>query len=280
MRATLKRSIPAIALSLFTIGNVSSFTALSAVLAGIGILSTIQSATAQTFAGYTATGVNYNFVNPSTPWTSVNFGSNLNDGVGTATLPFAFNFFGVSYSSGSNLSIGTNGVLSFGSSGITSEDNVSLTDPSPPVTPNVPTIAVLWDDWTLQNNENNTNNPVGSVRYQTAGSPGNRQFIVQWNNVRRVSVSQAGPNETATFQAILYEGSNNILFSYTDVNVGNPNFNNGKDATVGIRDTDGNTQVTKRLQWSYNSTGSGYVAGGKGICFRQNSNPPTPTPCP
>lgn len=277
MRVTLKRSLMSIALSLFTIGNLSSFTALTAVLAGVGILSIPQSASATsiTGGGYTATGIDYTFVAPSNTWTTIDFGNNTDNGVSSAIGLFDFNFFNTTRNT---LYIGTNGILSFGgpgiTTGITTGTNVNLNTTA--VDPNVPAIAVLWDDWTLQNN--NGNQLIGSVRYQTTGNAGSRRFIVQWDNVRRVGVSG---NNTATFQAILYEGTNNILLSFSDLNVANNSFDNGVDSTIGIRDTDGNTNVSKRLQWSYNTPLSGYAVGnGKAVCFSPTANSSTGRNCP
>src|SRR5207244_1906458 len=57
--------------------------------------------------------------------------------------------------------------------------------------------------------------PVGTdgVYYQTTGTVGTRQFIVQWNKLE--AVNGDGTNKVI-FEARLFEGSNRILFSYFD----------------------------------------------------------------
>src|SRR2546426_12509597 len=79
---------------------------------------------------------------------------------------------------------------------------------------------------------------------------GSRQFIVQWNKVRPVNGD--GTN-TVTFEARLFEGSNQILFSYLQVTVveTNPVASKGFGATVGIRDVSGQSN-NRNLQWSFN----------------------------
>src|SRR5436309_11056045 len=122
--------------------------------------------------------------------------------VTNASIGFSFNFYGTSYS---NVSFSVNGLMTFGGASI-AYSNVNLMTTSP--TDNLPSIAVLWDDWETQS--------VGSdaVYYKTTGTAGSRQFIVQWNKV--IPVNGTGTN-AVTFKARLFEGSNQILFSYFQV---------------------------------------------------------------
>jgi hypothetical protein len=54
-----------------------------------------------------------------------------------------------------------------------------------------------------------------------------------------------------TFEVVLYEGTNRVLFQYQTVNLGAGNpASNGALATVGIRDTGGNTN-NRQIEWSY-----------------------------
>src|SRR5213593_3431837 len=119
--------------------------------------------------------------------------------VTNASIGFSFNFYGTSYS---NVSFNVNGLMTFGGASI-AYSNINLTTSSP--ADNLLSIAVLWDDWETQS--------VGSdaVYYKTTGTAGSRQFIVQWNKV--IPVNGSGTN-AVTFEARLFEGSNQILFSY------------------------------------------------------------------
>src|SRR5262245_39276864 len=156
----------------------------------------------------------------------------------TVNIGFNFNFYGVNYKS---LSFNPNGLITFGGQS-TDFNNVDLTTEVAPSN-NLPCIAVLWDDWETQS--------VGAdgLYYVTTGTLGSRQFIVQWNKV--MPVNGTGTN-TVTFQARLLEGSHQILLSYLDVIVSDdPSYGNGAFATVGIRDTDGQTN-NRNLLWSQN----------------------------
>src|SRR5881296_1731801 len=61
--------------------------------------------------------------------------------VTNANIGFSFNFYGTSYS---NVSLSVNGLMTFGGASI-AYSNVNLTSTSP--ADNLPSIAVLWDDW-------------------------------------------------------------------------------------------------------------------------------------
>jgi hypothetical protein len=66
-----------------------------------------------------------------------------------------------------------------------------------------------------------------------------------------------------TFQAILFEGTNDILLQYRDVYSGSSR-DYGASATVGIRDRDGHLNG-ENLQWSYNA---GVISSGQAILYR------------
>jgi len=105
-----------------------------------------------------------------------------------------------------------------------------------------PTVLPYWSDLTFQGPGG------GAVYYQSQGAAGSRRFIVEWSN----AYSQGSANPV-TFEAVLYEGSNKILFQYQAVNLGagNPATNGGL-ATVGIRDTGGNGN-NRQIAWSYDA---------------------------
>jgi aspartate/methionine/tyrosine aminotransferase len=98
--------------------------------------------------------------------------------------------------------------------------DLSLTGPPD----DLPAILPYWTDLTMEG--------AGSaVYYQTQGSVGSRQFIIEWYNA-----SVAATNSATTFEAVLTEGSNQILFQYLAVDSGQ-----GNSATVEIRNSGGQT---------------------------------------
>ena len=172
-------------------------------------------------------------------------------------LGFTFNFYGTSYT---NVSFNSNGLITFGGASI-AFSNVNLTTSSPQN--NLPSIAVLWDDWeTLSHG-------ADGVYYKTTGTASNRQFIVQWNKV--IPVNGDGTN-AVTFEARLFETSNQILFSYLQVTVveTNPVASKGVGATVGIRDVSGQTN-NRNLQWSFNQA---VITNGLNLLFTSSTNQP------
>ena len=155
-------------------------------------------------------------------------------------LGFFFNYYGTDYS---QLAISNNGLLFSG--GTTWQYvNTPITQ-----TPGVHGfIAPFWDDIITYDSRG-----AGTIYYQTLGNAPNRMFVVEWYDNKHYSNSDSG----VTFEAILYEGSNNILFQYKDVDFGNvywavggdnPPYDNGGSATVGIEGPAGDDG----LQYSFN----------------------------
>src|SRR6185503_15550579 len=115
----------------------------------------------------------------------------------TVNIGFTFNFYGSNYTT---VSITENGLVTFGGTNI-NPNNQDLTGP---VNPDLPTIAVFWDDWETLNEQR-------PVFYDTIGPVGSRQFIVQWE--RLVAVDPLTGFDPVTLQLRLFEGNNAILFS-------------------------------------------------------------------
>jgi len=176
-------------------------------------------------------------------------------------IGFTFNFYGSDYTT---VSINVNGLMTFGGTSI-AYANVNLTTTSP--TDNLPSIAVLWDDWETL--------PVGTdgVYYKTIGTVGSRQFIVQWNKLEAVN---GDGTKTVIFEARLFEGSNRILLSYFDTAISDETTlppdaaRSGVGATVGIRDINGQTN-NRNLQWSYNQA---VITNGLNLLFAPPNRSP------
>jgi hypothetical protein len=174
---------------------------------------------------YAAVRASYNFVDIHTDGTAIlkNTDDETQDGIG---IGFTFTFFNQTYTTAC---IAMNGTIAFGGC-VGDRSNQDLTSG---VLPNdYPVIAPLWTDlWS----------GADSVYYETIGTAPSRQFVVQWNNVFLV-----GSTTPITFQAILYETSNKVLFQYKTI------AGAGKQATVGVRDTSGQMSGC-RNQWSYDA---------------------------
>jgi len=185
--------------------------------------------------GYQASNqVAYSYLNIAGTGTAVLAGTD--DGNATVNIGFPFRFYGTSYSS---VCVSTNGLLSFGGCPAGDMTNLDLTSQAP--AGDKPLIAPFWDDLTF------SFPGAGAIVYQTMGTAGSRQFIVQWNNVYGLNAPAA-----MNFQVVLKEKGNVILFQYQGVEAGSSGVSRGASATVGIRDTSGQT-TKNRLQWSCNS---------------------------
>jgi hypothetical protein len=193
--------------------------------------------------GYSATdSAVYSLVDISGASGGTSILAGVDDGVAALTIPFAFRFYGKSYtiacasSNGAlylvDLSTSCDGFFDFAN-----------TDISSTTTPNdFAAVLPFWSDLTFQVAGG------GSVFYQTIGAPGSRKFIVQWQDAY-----PQGSLNPVTFQVILHEGSNRILFQYQNVNLGdvNPTSNGGR-ATIGIRNS-GALTTQQQIEWSYNA---------------------------
>ncbi|NUM46156.1 MAG: DUF4397 domain-containing protein [Anaerolineales bacterium] len=177
-------------------------------------------------AGYTLDDTApFNWVDISPTGTALNL---TDDSEANVTLPFQFTYYGVT----SNLiRVGNNGGILFaattGDVGIT---NGTLPDAAHPLG-----IFPFWDDIDAD---------TGNVYYETQGTAPNRQFIIQWHDRPHFSNSPGH----VTFQLVLFETTNEILFNYLDVDFSDPQWNFGASATVGI-----NENGSSALLYSFNT---------------------------
>lgn len=168
------------------------------------------------------------------------------DGESTLSLPFPFTFYG---RTSDLLRVGNNGAALFGAdAGDVLYNNLPL---NAAVSDYL--IAPFWDD---------LDSSAGWIAYRTLGEAPHRQFVVLW--YMRPHFSKVG---NATFQMILYEGTNNLKFQYQDVEFGSPTFDLGASATVGVRG-----QGPYSLQAGYNAP---WLANQTALCFQA----PGASPC-
>ena len=178
-----------------------------------------------------------------TPLNTVNDddGDNQDDSQ-VINLPFTFKFYGQEYQ---QITVCSNGWISFGSSQLESFRNDHLPGPGGPS----PMLAVFWDDLTADN---------GGAVY----SYYDEQFhfyVVQWNNVKTYE-----DNSNESFQAILFDpmyyitptGDGEILLQYEDFNnTSNGSYGGGTPlhggyCSIGIEDHWGTTG----LEYTFNNT--------------------------
>jgi subtilisin family serine protease len=157
-------------------------------------------------------------------------GTNLNlgdDAVATIAAPFAIPFGGGSFT---KLYVSSNGTISLtnpydGFENFFLPPNGFTGTEIPPLT----LVAPYWMDLY----------PVGgtnqNVFWAVTGSAPNRELIVEWRDVRAFAC-RADASATVTFQVVFKEGSNDVLFNYSDVVFGGAcsNLDYGQFATTGV----------------------------------------------
>ena len=123
---------------------------------------------------------------------------------------------------------------------------------------------MLWDDWDTSVGGTGATN--SSVLYEYDSSS-NGRLTIEWNNVTHLEV---GGNNGVTFQATLdlNEGNDNgkIKLQYADLTVGNPTYDNGASATVGIKNV-GIASGANRLLVFQNGGGPQANLVGASKCF-------------
>jgi hypothetical protein len=136
------------------------------------------------------------------------------------TLPFPVRLYG---KASRQLSICNLGVIEFDSTrGICAQVPAALPVGNQPLS-----LMPYWDDLGWQ---------MGGVWYRSVGTAPHRRTIVQW---QRDHSNFPGDGNGITFQAVLYEDSDRIVFQYKDVSFGIPGADAGATASIGIN-YDGN----------------------------------------
>ena len=163
-----------------------------------------------------------------------------------------FTFYGTTYTGNNRLFVSNKGLITFGAA------NLGYTNTDLSVLPQERAIAVLWDDWVKPTG---TPSVLGLfVDFDEDGTPD--ALILEWNQVVHHPSTPSG----LSFQAWLFlnsEGSDSVLLNYLDLDSGNPAFDNGGNATVGIKDT--GTQGNRRILVAFNNLNSPYLGSGKSL---------------
>ncbi|GAB4580555.1 MAG: hypothetical protein Fur0022_32970 [Anaerolineales bacterium] len=190
-------------------------------------VTTVNTATWEAFnpGGYSFSAVPFTWVEIMTTGTPLGLSD---DGEANVTMPFQFTFYGVT---SDQVRIGNNGGVRFA----TTTGDVAVTNAALPNTAHPLTFFPFWDDIDAD---------TGNVYYETQGTAPNRQFIVEWFDRPHFSNSPGH----VTFQMILFEGTNEILFNYLDVDFSDPQWNFGASATIGV-----NESGTSATQYSFNT---------------------------
>ncbi len=181
----------------------------------------------------------HTFPNDSTYELSLDYGTE-DDGVTELTLPFDFDFYGITTDT---LWFYTNGLLTFdahttGTNSYWYENQaLSLTT--------FPVIAAWWDDLI-----GNTNSPPRDWDFWGLyqGTAPNRTVILEWYQINHYS--DLDNDETASFQIHLHESTHIIEFMYADVETGDSTWYRGISASVGI--TSG--EPGEYLEFSFNES--------------------------
>ncbi len=197
----------------------------SAVIAGASVTNNATWTASDAMAGYAFDdAVSYGWIDITGTGTPLGL---TDDGEADVTMPFNFTFYGTT----TNLAcIGNNGGLLLDSTGCSiNAGNGALPSGSVPLG-----ILPFWDD---------IDSDTGDVYYETLGTEPNRMFVVEWFD--RPHFSNTG---SATFEVVLYEGTNEILFQYEDLDFGSASYDYGASATVGL-----NMDATAANQYSYNT---------------------------
>jgi type IV pilus assembly protein PilY1 len=186
--------------------------------------------------------ISYNWVStPNSGVTTVFGNADADDALSSAqSLPFYFTLYGNTYS---QVYISTNGWLSFSSPGGSAPNNLDLPNAGAPAN----LIAPWWDDLRVFIEKSST------VKTFTTGSAPDRQFVVSFENM--IHADDSGKANPISFQVILYEGSNHIVFQYNNTQSGrSESFGQGRSATVGVANSDG----TRAKKYLYGTGGSSY----------------------
>jgi hypothetical protein len=222
--------------------------------------------------GYTATSSTARYQNiagkPNTIYVPLGGVANPeDDGYSNILLPFDFSFFGHTYTAGSQLYLNANGYVLLGTTSISPVPSNLKTEGAS--FGNQPAIAPMFMDLVARGMQEGG----PGVYVQTTGDPGSRKLTVEWSSVQDYNNGQ--PTGVVTFQAVMYEGPNGqIDFNYDTTKFGTAS-DNGKAATVGIRDATLADPPDNVVQWGFKAgtaEGEGFGLGDESFRISFNGN--------
>lgn len=142
-------------------------------------------------------------------------------------LGFGFEFYGQTYY---HIYVSDNGIISFvPGDGNINEQHLPIPQPgSAPGWQTPPFIAPWFDDFDPE--------AGGAVYFQVKGIEPNRYAVIHWKDMAH----RSNPDERFEFEALLYMGSNRILFHYKKTGAGSSTSTiaGGASASVGIQGRD------------------------------------------
>ncbi len=221
----------------------------------------------------TGSGGGYHYIDGNEPdgpafiWSDISAtGAALNltdDDAVAVTLLFGFIYNGIAYPSGTNIIVSSNGHIDFtaggGNSNFNDFNHVIPTESYSTALNSWgenPLIAPWFDD--LEPADQSGSPIYGDVYYAVAGTAPNRQLVIQWD---APPYGCYDPADMLSFQVILYETTNSIIFQYKDAETStncSPE-SNGGSATVGL-----GLSNTAGLQYSANTP---LITNGLAILF-------------
>ncbi len=154
-----------------------------------------------------------NFVDISTTGTNLNLTDDSNTGL---VLPFSFFY---QNSIVNNISVSNNGYVLLNT--LTGTFGYDMSNSNNGLYPMVQDLATSFS-------------PNG-VFQQTIGTAPNRKYIIQWSNIPHYGFPT--PTDGANFELVIEEATMEFYYLYNDVMMGNPAWDNGADAEIGIKGT-------------------------------------------
>jgi subtilisin family serine protease len=196
-------------------------------------------ATIEVVANYQVQPVTFQWIDPSgMPTLSLTA-----NGVSPAqSLPFTFRYYDQSHNA---IYVSANGMVAFAADGLNQFSNVDLPNSA---LPNA-MLCPWWDDLNPEGG--------GSIHVGVTGTAPNRRFVVSWVGIPH---RNPGKKSSFTFQAVLEEATQRIVFQYLNVDAGHST-GAGKSATIGVENHGG----TVAARYSYN--GSTLLQNNQAIAF-------------
>jgi subtilisin family serine protease len=140
-------------------------------------------------------------------------------------LPFPISFYGAQYNA---VTIGSNGDIYFETA---QSDYDNLCIPSATWFGAERLVALFWDDLNPQ--------ARGDVYVEVQGAAPERRLVIEYSDIPHYVEVGEPASEPASFEIVFFEGSDEILMQYLDVDFASAAYDFGATATVGLqRDAD------------------------------------------